>query len=124
MAKPLVGNTLAHGNPYSAPVASSDVGGERPAAVTWLVTTSCWLAVLLRFTPLGGDIAFGFTHEYGTVGYLATSLAFHAAVLVPAAIFAMRNGVRSWSIAPKRVAAIFTITVVALAIDIAISSRG
>ena len=117
-------NILVEENPYSPPDADPNVAGGRLSPGSWLITTSCWLAILLRFSPLGGDLAFSFTHRYGTAGYLATSSTFHAAVLIPAAIFMTRNGTRSWALAPKRLVAVSIVTAIAIMMDVAMLSRG
>ena len=114
---------LVEDNPYSPPDADPIAGG-RLSPGSWLITTSCWLAILLRFSPLGGDLAFSLTHRYGTAGYLATSLAFHAAVLIPAAVFVTRNGTRSLTLAPKRLVVVSIVTAIAIMMDVAMLSRG
>ena len=122
--EPELDDAVPDNNPYSVNGTNSHNVTSFAPPMTWLVTVSCCLAVILRLSPIGGDIAYSFKAKYGVTGYLALSCIFHAVVLTPAIIFAFRNWRSCWSIAPKRLTAIFILTMIALAFDSVVIVEG
>lgn len=68
-----------------------------------LVAWSLWGAILLDFSPIGGDPLFAAYHARSVLVVTALATTYAALILAPLALIVRRDGIRGFRIAPIRI---------------------
>ena len=96
-------------NPFEPPMATGCSRDERSSVRSlYLVNLSPFLAVMIEVSPTEADVFFSLRGT-GLFSILTAKLLFLLLILLPLAIFFVRNGCRAWKYAPTRIVLIAAI---------------